>query len=254
MKIVTKDLGNRESVCIVPISDMHLGDPNFNRDKLEEYLKIVREEDAYIFINGDILTSDIKDSVGDVYKSELNPQEQLEEAIKIFMPYASRILGIDYGNHEKRIYRETGLDISKILAMSLGCLDVYLGVAGIVDVSVGKNKHGKPIGYTFYITHGWANGRKTGNKVDAVKELVRVVNNMDGYFIAHSHLIFAHPGRVEQYDARTKKIVNSEQMFIGTGGYKDYGEYEESKGLPRLKLGSPLIFLNGKIKLLKAEV
>jgi len=53
------DLPNVEDcIYLIPISDTHIGDPLFNRKKLEGYLKWVAERpNAYILLLGDVLNT-----------------------------------------------------------------------------------------------------------------------------------------------------------------------------------------------------
>lgn len=242
-----------EKKYIVPLSDLHIGDKRFNFKKLKGYLDWIRENDALIILNGDILTADIKGSVGDVYNSAMSPQEQLDFAIEIFKPFSDKIIGIVEGNHEARISKEVGIDITKILATSLGRQDFYDPDSILLHIRLGRDKFGKKIGYTIYSIHGWSNGRKAGSKLNSILDLRGNVF-ADCYIASHTHTQGVIVEMFRMIDYRNRKDLFVKQTFVSAGSFLDYGGYSEKKGLPMAKLGSPRIRLDGTRKDLHVSV
>lgn len=104
-----------------------------------------------------ILESSTRGSVGDgVYAQIINPQQQVDKIISLLKPLADAglILGYHGGNHEFRITKESGIDVSKMIC---GILKVpYLGEACWSLFRVGSNN------YKIYTLHGCS-----GSKVES---------------------------------------------------------------------------------------
>lgn len=245
---VEVNLGLLEKIYIIPISDIHIGDPRCNLEKLHRYLDWIEENNAYIILNGDLMTADIKNSVGNVYEAELNPQEQLDSLVKIFKPFSDRILGITSGNHEQRIYKETGIDVIKVFADSIGREAYYHPDAVDIFVRFGKNSHGKPVTYHIFMTHGWAGGRKTGSKMNAIEEVPNIFPLADCYVVSHTHTQAVTTNIVYYPDDRNKGYIELKRLFVSSGSFLGYGGYVMRKALPVAKLGSPRLRLDGKRK------
>jgi len=151
-----------ECAYIYPIGDLHLGDPHHDPEKLYRYLKFVRETDnAYIILNGDLANIATANSVSDTYSETCSVRDQRKQLVKMFTPVRDRILGCTGGNHEHRIYRETGEDFTEVIAT---LLDIpYFEDEMWLKVSLGRySQHGKsqkPVVYSVYATHGFGGGR-----------------------------------------------------------------------------------------------
>lgn len=253
MKYVHVDLGLIEKAYIIPISDVHLGDPLCDLEKLYEYLKWVSENPAWIILNGDLMTCDIKNSVGDVYRAVMPPHEQRKKLVEIFKPFKERIIGIVRGNHEHRITKEVGEDIMGVFAEILGLEDRYDPDSLLLHISLGKDKHGRKVSYTIFTTHGWAGGRKAGGKVNAIQELRNIIL-ADCYIASHTHTQACVVEKFLIPEPRSHRILEIKQTFVSAGSFLKYGEYAERRGLPIAKTGTPRIRLDGTRKDLHVSV
>ena len=254
MKYIPVELPQElEKKYLVPLSDLHIGDKRFNLKKLKGYLDWIMENDALIILNGDILTADIKSSVGNVYEAAMKPQEQLDLAIEILKPFSDKIVGIVEGNHEARISREVGIDVTKILATSLGRQDFYDPDSVLLHIRLGRDRFGKKIGYSIFSVHGWSSGRRAGSKLNAIQELRNIVV-VDCYIASHTHTQGAVVEKIIVPDVRNRKLLDVKQTFVSAGSFLDYGGYSERKGMPIAKLGSPRIRLDGTRKDLHVSV
>lgn len=248
MKRVGLDFKDLSELCIIPIADVHLGDPLSDRNKLDNTLYYALQNNAYIVLLGDIMTADIKNSVSNVYRAKLNPQEELEQAIQIFKPVADRILGIVQGNHERRIERETGIDVSKIFALEIGLQERYAPESILLDIKIGKNPHGKPYIYTVICTHGWGGGRKLGSKFNNTREAKNILYDADVYITGHHHCALFGAEGLRYYDKRTDKHYTLTQFLIGANGFLRYGDYSEQMSLTQQVIGITAIYLSGREK------
>lgn len=235
-----------KSIYLLPISDLHIGDPHCNLDKFYRYRKWVEETpNAYVLVNGDIMNTAIKASVSDVYSETLNATEQIKLAEKIFAPIKDRILAVTKGNHENRIYKETGVDTVEVLCSKLGVY--YAGDEAFLKICFGKNEHNKRQAYIVYMTHGWGAGRTAGAKVNNLQKLSDIVL-ADLYIASHTHFMTTHQDIYLVPDPRNNNIMQVKRTFVSSGAFLDRGGYAAQKGYPAAKLGSPRVRLEARRK------
>lgn len=214
--------------------DVHLGHPQCKIQKAINALNWALENNVYVIGMGDFLESGMRDSVGDsVYRQKLNPQEQMEAMIEILIPLvkAGLLIGIHEGNHENRITKSTGIDITKIMAKILGV--PYLGYACWNLLKVGKQN------YSLYSNHGSSGSRFKHTKMKAVMDLVQWIK-ADIIAMGHVHSIASEPVIYQEIDLRNKTVVEQKTYVVLTGSYIGWDKsYAQMKNMPITKLGSP---------------
>ena len=246
MKLKEINLPDQDAIYLIPISDVHIGDPNLNDRKLQGYIDwILATPNAYVILNGDIMNTAVRDSVSDIYHETMNPQDQLRYAKKVFEPIADRILCIVRGNHELRVAKSTGIDTCEILAAYLGVY--YAGDEALLKLRFGKRRNGKPLTYIVYCTHGWGGGRTAGAKVNNLSKLANIVI-ADIYIASHTHFMTAHQDRIYVPDQRNNNLIDMKRTFVSSGAFLERGGYAVQKGYPPAKLGSPRLRLAGDKK------
>ena len=187
---------------------------------------------------GDWIEASLRDSVGDgVYFQNLNPNDQLNEIVRLFMPLAKRklLLGIHSGNHEARITKATSLDVTQFLA---NALDVpYLGHSAMHNIAVGNQM------YKIFSTHGSSGARLPTSKLKAAQDLYRYIN---ADILLHAHMHSLDHLTSIYYDIVNGTPMERERHTVLTGSFLKYvGSYAEAKNLPPSKLGTALIYLWG---------
>ena len=226
MKIIKHDLGNEfESIEIVNLADLHIGDAQFDEKLLDKEIKKIKDiPNRFVVLNGDLINNAIRNSVSDIYTEKMGPQEQLDYLVKKFEPIKHKILGISQGNHEFRTYKETGIDIVKLFAASMGHLDSYDPDGGVLFISFGKNKYRPEVRHTtsLYFTH--IGGVKTG-----LTKMADVVD-VDIYFRGHYHNVETKKMDVFRTDKRYKTIRKETKVFVQNGACLKYGGYSQMKG------------------------
>jgi predicted phosphodiesterase len=226
MKIIKKDLGKDfESIEIVNMGDLHVGDAGFDEKLLDKEIKKIKDiPNRFVVLNGDLINNAIRHSVSDIYTEQIGPHEQLDYLVKRFEPIKHKILGISQGNHEFRTYRETGIDIAKLFAASLGKLDCYDPEGGVIFASFGMNKYRPNIRHTasLYFTH--IGGTKAG-----LLKMADVVD-VDIYFRGHYHNVETKKMDVFRTDKRYKTIRKETKVFVQNGACLKYGGYSQMKG------------------------
>ena len=240
-------------ITIVPFSDLHIGDVNFNEKKFLEYRRWVQDNpNTFAVLNGDIFDMGIKGSKGEDSEKVFKTQnEALMKAVSLFRPIQDRILYVLNGNHEYRLFRQGNFDITRDLCDHLDLNPAFAGYTGdeaYMLIRFGKQANGKPVIYTFYSIHGHGSGRSVACKMKHAENLA-LVCLADIYMVAHSHTMGAIPDQYPVPDVRTKKMNYMSRKFISSGGYlmREKG-YAVKAAYKHLEPGSPKIRLDGTQK------
>jgi len=217
---------------LVPLGDLHAGANNFKKEKFKETIKKIKKINASVILMGDLIENATRTSVGSgVYEQDLNPGEQIEDICKKLDPIKDNILLGVSGNHENRTFKQSGLDISKIIMDYLECdYTPYMAMARL------KNKY---INYDVFAWHGASGASTIAGKLRPLMEKSTWVD-ADLYLQGHVHELY--------HVTDTKRIVVKNEFesrlkhFVLTGSYLGYDDsYAEMKGYRPAKIGSPLI-------------
>ncbi len=225
------------------IGDVHVGSPQCDVARFEAQLEYCLSNDRPIYLMGDMVEASTRYSVGSgVYEQAKTPfptiQDQFDYLHEKLAPLAQKglIMGALSGNHEFRVYKETGYDAMKTLCRELKI--AYMGDAGWNWFQVGSET------YTMYALHGATGSRYIYTKL---KALVDISHSFDADILAmgHVHSCADTYQLVQQYDKARKTIIERKKLLVITGHYLKYGGYVASKGYSLEKLGSPLLHLYG---------
>lgn len=248
MKAIRCDLPFAEVIEIHPMADLHLGDINSDFKLIMEKIEHIKNTDnAYCILDGDLMDAAIASSIGDTYSASLQPMEQLKQCVKIFEPIKDKILAVLPGNHEHRIYKTDGLDITEIMCSQLGIVDRYSPTTALLFIRFGKQnsrRDGRPFLYTSYVTHGSGGGRKEGGKVNKLADLASIVD-ADIYIHAHTHLPLVFRESFFRVSGSNSSVNEVEKLFVNTAASLKYGGYGDKQGYKPASRKSPVIYLNG---------
>lgn len=249
MKTIRADLPrDLESAEIIPLADFHLGDAMSDWKLIQSLLKHIEETpNCYAVLGGDILDTAICSSIGDTYAANLNPMSQIEMAVKLFEPIKHKILTVCGGNHENRIYKNDGLDMTQIYCNQLGIGDRYTSTTALVFIRVGKDRlegHGRQQRYMVYVAHGSGGGRREGGKINRLADLATIVD-ADIYITAHTHLPATFKTGYYRTDTSNSSVAYVEKLFVNTASALNYGGYGDVKGYKPGSKSYPSIILNG---------
>ena len=252
-KVLDTDL---KQVRLIFISDIHYGNSLCSIKHLRRTIDFIKNnEDVYCFLNGDLCESTLKTSKGDIYKQVGTPQDQRDWVIETFLPIKDRILGMTTGNHEDRIYREAGIDISQDIADDLSV--PYRMEGMLYKIAFGDGNRwtkNKPYVFWIYFTHGYGGARTRGAKNVKVQRLSEWIG-ADCFAMSHDHEVDIAPHRFLFPDQRgteingflNGKITAYRQMLIKTNAYIKWGGYAEMKGYAPSDLATPVVcFLSPK--------
>lgn len=230
-----------ERPIIVPFSDLHCGSPHFNEELFLKNLQWVYEnKNVYVIGNGDWMEAATKTSVGaGVYEQILSVNEQLDNLNKWFKPLAKqgRILGITNGNHEDRLFKSDGVDITRVLSQMLEV--PYFKNGAFFKIRVGKQN------YHLYATHGTSAARLPYTKIKNCLDLARFIDS-EIYVMGHVHDTQVHTQEYMFVDNKDKMIRKKPKYFILSGHYLNWEDsyaqqasmVPSQQGTPKIKLAS----------------
>lgn len=245
-----------ETLQILPLADFHIGDIHSDGKKIMEWIDYIKSTpNCYALINGDVFDCAIRNSIGDVYSSALNPMQSLEHGVKLFGDIADKLLCCVGGNHEHRIYKETGIDICQLMCSQLGKPDIYSPTSALLFIRFGKqskNRHSLPVVYTLYQLHGSGGGKLEGGKINRLMELASVVD-ADIFVHSHVHVPAIVKNAYYRVSLQNNSVQKVDRLFVNTSSTLDYsGSYGETKAFKPTSIETPLIILDGKKKLARA--
>lgn len=245
MKSIKCDLPYAETIEIHPMADLHIGDSQCDFKLILEKIEHIKNtKNAYCILDGDLMDTAIASSIGDTYGANLQPMEQLKQCVKIFEPIKDKILAVLPGNHENRVYKTDGLDITEIMCSQLGIPERYSPTTALLFVRFGKNDRGGPQLYTIYVTHGSGGGRKEGGKVNRLADLASIVD-ADIYIHGHTHLPLVFKESFFRVSNGNSSVSLVDKLFLNTAAYLNHGGYGDKAGFKPASKASPVIYLKG---------
>jgi len=260
MKVVKHTI-NANYAYLVPLSDMHVGDKNFDEKKLQGYIDWVKKEpNARVWLNGDIINLATRTSASSPFDQTMDTKDQVDYTVKLFKPIKDKILGAISGNHEQRMEDHAGYNP---LIPLCAALDIeWCNYSAVLDIKLlngkNKNKHsqkGDSVNYTFYCHHTTGGGGTVGSKMNRVAKLKEIVGNMDCYIGSHNHQLGVMPIEARIYNERKGVIDAKRQLLVDTGSFLKWDEaYSERMQLQPVKLGAVRIRMDGTKKDLHCDL
>ena len=249
MKAIKCDLPYAEVIEIHPMADLHIGDSVCDFKSIMERIEYIRTTpNAYCILNGDLMDTAIASSIGDTYGANLQPMDQLKQCAKIFEPIKDKILAVLPGNHENRVYKSDGLDMTEIMCSQLGIASRYSPTTALLFIRFGRNtSHGgnRKHLYTAYVTHGSGGGRREGGKVNRLADLASIVD-ADIYIHAHTHLPLVFKESFFRVSGSNSSVSLVDKLFVNTAASLNYGGYGDRIGYKPSSKKSPVIYLDGR--------
>lgn len=254
MKVIKCDLPYAKEIEIHPMSDLHIGDAHCDYKLILERIEHIKNtENAYCILDGDLMDTAIASSIGDTYGATIQPMEQLQHCVKLFEPIKDKILAVLPGNHEHRVYKTDGLDMTQLMCNQIGIHGKYSPTTALLFVRFGKNEKNRPQLYTIYVTHGSGGGRKEGGKVNRLADLASIVD-ADIYVHGHTHLPLVFKNSYYRTSGANSSVALVDKLYVNTAASLDYGGYGDAQGYKPSSKQSPVIYLNGTKREIKAQL
>ena len=256
MKAIKADLPREvDKIEVHPLADLHIGDFMCDFKSIMDEIEYIKNTpNAFCILDGDLMDTAIASSVGDTYGANLQPMEQLKECVKIFEPIKDKILAVVGGNHENRIYKNDGIDITQLMCNQLGITDRYSATTAVVFVRFGHDaKHNRKMCYSLYMTHGTGGGRREGGKIQRFADFEEIVD-VDIYCMAHVHQPAAFRNAFFRANPNNNAVSKAEHLFVNTAAWLDYGGYGDKNGYKPASCINPVSIQNDKKKHMKAVI
>ena len=248
MKAIRCDLPYAEIIEIHPMADLHIGDHMCDFKSIMEKIEHIKNTpNAYCILDGDLMDTAIASSVGDTYGANLQPMEQMQQCVKLFEPIKDKILAVLPGNHENRVYKSDGLDITSLMCSQLRIQDRYSSTTALLFIRFGKqssHRKNRPVPYTVYVTHGSGGGRREGGKINRLADLASIVD-ADIYIHAHTHLPLVFKEAFYRVNHGNSSVALADKLFVNTAASLNYGGYGDKAGFKPTSRETPTIYLDG---------
>lgn len=257
MKAIRCDLPYADVIELHPMADLHIGDSLCDYKLILERIEYIRNTpNAYCILDGDLMDTAIASSIGDTYAANLQPMEQLKHCVKIFEPIKDKILAVLTGNHENRVYKSDGLDMTELMCSQLGIADRYSPTTALLFIRFGegcRQSRYRPMLYTAYVTHGSGGGRKEGGKVNRLADLASIVD-ADIYIHGHTHLPLVFKESFFRVSGSNSSVALVDKLFVNTAAHLNYGGYGDKAGFKPASKSSPVIYLSGTKREINAKL
>jgi predicted phosphodiesterase len=226
MKIIKSD-AELELITLYPLGDWHLGSEHCDVKLINKQInEIKKDQTARIILMGDLAETATKESVGaGVYEQEQNAQQQMMRVKNLLYDVRHLIDGVVTGNHEERIYKTSGFDLSLYLCQMLEIENKYMRYQGVVGYVIGQRS------YLVNVWHGSGGGGSAGASLNRLQKQSEYVL-ADIYLMGHVHKRQVHTKQMIIPNPRYEKKEIIMQYFVATGSSLDYeNSYAESAGM-----------------------
>jgi len=245
------------------LADLHIGDAHCDESEVLARVKAVADDPyGLCILNGDLMNTALKTSVSDVYSEVLTPMQQITYLVNMLRPIAGKIIGVTAGNHENRVYRNDGLDVTRLVCRELGIEEKYAPEGVLIFLRFGtRSRSGGHLTdgrnprqwYSIYATHGSGGGRKEGSKAIRLADMASICD-CDIFVHSHVHLpMVMKQGfyRVDTSNCQAKMVT---RLFVNTGAALNYGGYGQAQEFKPASTATPVIHLEAKHKRISATM
>ena len=215
-------MSNKKLLKIMPLGDLHYGNPSFNEGLFDKWLKVCRQsKHKVILLNGDLL--EFLDS-NRFYKPKdyLSVNEQLDYVIESLRPYKKDIICNLNGNHGTRTVKQYDLDTDRLIGDELG---VETTKAFHEDLCISKGR--KPEYLRVFMQHEAPSSKST---LLAMRRFIDQMENIDGelFLGGHNHktMFITKIYRGLDYTPIRKSFCFTGSFLNYRGSYADNGRFD----------------------------
>lgn len=126
-----------DTAVLVYISDLHIGTFDLDINWLIEVTNyVLNTPNAKVLLLGDLLNTAILNAVSNMYEDIAYPQEQWQIAVDLFSSLSAqnKIIAICAGSHERRVYKQTGIETLRQFAHAIDAEKVYAPYYANIDL------------------------------------------------------------------------------------------------------------------------
>ncbi len=212
---------DKEHVDLYFVHDLHFGSELFDQRKWEAIKDtILKDDNAYVCVIGDVFENAIPNSKGDVFTQTHSPAEQKEWATKQFKDLSHKILAVVPGNHESnRTTKVSGLYPLYDCCLIAGIGEKYRDTIAFLDIGVGISKKNpkRQVHYFGQIQHR-AKDLKNYHSSD-------YTDGIDFFANGHDHETKDRPRAKLVFDKHRKVVYKHNIECINCGSFCEFGGY-----------------------------
>lgn len=222
-----------QDAFIIPVSDVHLGAIEHNRNAWEEFVKgIEKSENTFLILGGDLVNNSIRTSVANPFDEVIRPREQKRMMVEYLKPIKDKILCAVSGNHERRSMKDDDVDITYDIMSKLDIEDLYRENIAFMKMNVGRRGDGRVSEtYNFAVTHGAGGGVYTGSAVNRNERFGNIIEGLDCLVVGHTHKgTVSRPSKIV-FDSQQNLVSVKSYVVISSVSWLNYGGYAAQKML-----------------------
>ena len=194
------------------LNDVHFGAKACRIDKFKERIeKIKKDKNAIVILNGDLLEAihfnDPRFDIDSVDPKYNTVNKQYVGMRKILEPIKNKIVAVGDGNHEYKIKKYSGMDISRLYAEEFNA--IYYGDALIIKLTIAKKE------YNCLIIHGGSGSTTMTGNIGAIKKYAdNMETTPDVVIMGHVHrLDLIHNPKLSN-DFETKMTAREKEEWL----------------------------------------
>lgn len=231
-EIITHKFPERQSITIIPISDVHLGAAEHMEKEWMNFCDyVLKNPHIYVTLGGDLINNATRSSVSNVFEETMRPREQKKMMAALLEPIKDRILCAVSGNHERRSGKDVDDDPAYDIMCKLDIENLYRENIAFVKIQMGdRNGCGErnPT-YMLVVTHGGGGGALTGSAVNKNERFGYVMDGADALIVGHTHKPFVTQPSKIFIDKFNNKVSLKPFKVISTTSWLSYGSYAVQK-------------------------
>lgn len=249
IKIIHANLENFDEIEVYPISDLHWSDQQTDESRFLKFVEYILDKpNRFVILNGDLLDMALTVSVSDTYSERYSPSESVDSLAIHLQRIRHRVLAVGTGNHEDRVYKYTGIDVSEHLVMKSGIsLERYANNSFVLFIQFGKDAQGEKICYSLFAHHGVGGGRMKGGKINMVVRMNQIVNT-DIFLVGHVHDLIETTTKSFIVDPKTMTLEEFTQYYMIANPWQRYGGYGQKFAFAPASIEIGYFVLSGKKK------
>ncbi len=231
-------------IRIYPLVCWHVGAQQSDTAFIREHIKRIKDDEfarwIYMGDGGECVT---KQSKGQIYEQTMNPQEQFNHLLGLLSPIKEKGLFGVTGNHDRRIFKETGMNFAESLMLALGL--PYFGNSVLWRLQVNRTN------YDIFCHHGIDSGANIGTKVNKARSFDQFIL-ADAMFTAHSHICMDLPPKLTAILDTDRddpiRWLSTYEYICGCAHDSRIPGYAEEKGYPPVIPAQLAVEFNGTRK------
>ena len=252
------DLTQFEEVEIVPIADVHIGNPMCDIQALHDTISYIMQEPEnpncarICVLNGDLTESVTRKSLGDPFSMTMAPQLQVATMIQMLKPLSvptekypnGKILSYCGGNHDVDRYKDTGITAAESIACGLGIEDRYSsdGCYSFIKLKEGQSSRNHTSTATVYNQHMTGGGSTVGGKANRIGKISNGII-ADLYIGSHVHLPMTYKEDIILPYGQGYTLTQKTMTYVITNSFLKFGDYSQKMAMKPSTITVPKIFI-----------